>query len=425
MKNICFGFLMHIPYRLRRYRFFDIGQDHYYFDDMATEEAVRQVVDMSYQPLCQTLMEMIRLSKNRFHCALAIPGTTIELLEQNAPEMIDLLKQLVATRCVELVAVPYSYSLAAEYSTTELQEQLAKQAEKVNDLFGVQSTTLWNSELLYSDDIAQTVMQWGYKTLMTEGARHILSWQSPNYLYQSCSKGKQAVLVRNMPLSDALSFHFSDPSWQDAPHDAEQLVRSVVALPESEQVVNIWLGAETFGIRQSAQTGIFDFLRAVPYYAMEQEVGFLTPAEAAKKLQPVQTLSSPEALTWAGEAKDLSVFNGNDLQQEALRQLYSVVERVHLCSDKTLKADWLLLQDLTSLHDMNYASQGSNGYASPYDAFINYMNILADFLQRVDEQYPTSIENEELNSLLKTIRNQEQEIAELSQQLKKRKSKKD
>ena len=423
MKNICFGFLMHIPYRLRRYRFFDIGQDHYYSDDLPTEEAVRQVVEQSYMPLVNTLLEMIRLSKNRFRCALAIPGTTLELMEQYAPEMIDLIKQLMATHCVEAVATPYSYSLAGEYSESELKEQLDKHAAKLNDLFGVQSTTLWNSELLYSDELADKVMQWGYKTIMTEGAKHILSWQSPNYLYRSCCKNKQAVLVRNMALSDALSFHFSDPSWQDVPTDAERFIRYVVSLPEEEQIVNLWMGAETFGLRQKAETGIFDFLRAVPYYAMEQEVGFLTPAEAAKKLTPVQVLSSPYALTWAGEAKDMSAFNGNDLQQEALRQLYSVVERVHLCSDKSLKADWLMLQDVTYLSDMNYAAGASNGFDSPYDAFINYMNILADFLQRVEEQYPTSIENEELNSLLKTIHNQEQELTELRQQLRKRKVK--
>ena len=422
MKNICFAFLMHIPNRLRRYRFFDIGQDHYYTDDLPTEEAVRQTVEQSYMPLCNTLMDMIRLSKNRFRCALAVPGTTLDLMEQYAPEMIDLLKQLVATRCVEMLAMPYSYSLAGEYSASELKEQLDQHAALLNDLFGTQSTTLWNSELLYSDELAEQVMQWGYKTLMTEGAKHILSWQSPNYLYRSCSKSKQAVLVRNMVLSDALSFHFSDGMWQDIPTDAERFVRHIVDLPQEEQIVNLWMGAETFGLRQPESTGIFEFLRALPYSAMEQEVGFLTPAEAARKLTPVQTLSSPYALTWAGEAKDMSAFNGNDLQQEALRQLYSVVERVHLCTDKSLKADWLMLQDVTCLSDMNYASQGSNGFDSPYDAFINYTNILADFLQRVEEQYPTSIENEELNSLLKTIHNQEQELSDLRQQLRKRKT---
>lgn len=419
MKNICFGFLMHIPYRLRRYRFFDISQDHYYYDDMASEDAVRLVVERSYIPLSDTLLEMIRLSKNRFRCALAVPGTTLELLEQYTPEMIDRLRRLADTRCVEFVVTPYSYSLAGEYSQSELQEQLRRHAEKVKDLFSVTGASVWNTELLYSDDLAEQLYAWGYKVLLTEGARHLLSWQSPNRLYQSPAKGRQTVLLRNMGLSDSLSFHFSDSSHADYPMDAQRFVRKITELPEDEQIVNVWMGAETFGIRQPAGTGIFDFLKAVPYYAIEQEVGFMTPADAAKKLHPVQTVSSPYPLTWAGEAKDLSTITGNDLQQEALRQLYSVAERVRLCTDASLRRDWILLQDMTYVSDMNYGFGGGNGYDSPYDAFINYTNILADFLQRVEEQYPTSIENEELNSLLKTIRNQEQEIAELKRRRKK------
>ncbi len=418
MKNICLGFLMHIPYRLRRYRFFDIGQDHYYYEDMASEEDVCRVVERSYMPLCETLLEMVRLSKNRFRCALAIPGTTLELLEQYAPEMIDRLRQLFETHCVEPVVTPYSYSLAGEYSFSELQDQLRRQSEKVKDLFGVTGTSVWNAELLYSDELAEQLYAAGYKTLMTEGAKHILSWQSPNYLYQSPVKGKQTVLLRNTALSDGLSFHFSDRSHADYPMDAQRFVSKITALPDGEDIVNVWMGAETFGIRQTAETGIFEFLKAVPYYAIEQSVGFMTPSEAAKKLHPVQTVSSPYPLTWAGEAKDLGEFTGNDLQQEALRQLYSVAERVRMCTDVALRRDWLLLQDVTYMSDMNYNAGGMNGYESPYDAFINYTNILSDFLQRVEEQYPTSIENEELNSLLKTIRNQEQEIAELKRRRK-------
>ena len=413
MKNICFGFLMHIPYRLRRYRFFDIGQDHYYYDDMACEEDVRQVVERSYMPLCDTLLEMIRLSKNRFRCALAVPGTTLELLEQYAPEMIDRLKQLADSRCVEMVVTPYSYSLAGEYDLNELMDELRHQAQKVKDLFGVTSTSVWNAELLYSDDLAEALYQAGYKTLLTEGAKHILSWQSANYVYQSPVKGKQAVLLRNMGLSDALSFHFSDSTYAGYPMDAQKFVSNITALPEEEEIVNVWMGAETFGIRQVGETGIFDFLKAVPYFAIEQSVGFLTPSEAGKKLHSNHLISSPYPLTWAGEAKDLSTFTGNDLQQEALRQLYSVAERVRLCADVTLRRDWLLLQDVTYMSDMQYTSGGRNGFESPYDAFINYTNILSDFLQRVEEQYPTSIENEELTGLLKTIHNQELEIAEL------------
>ena len=421
MKNICFCFQMHAPYKMKRYRFFEIGQDHYYYDDMQTEEHLEYLVNTSYLPLCNTIKEMIRLSKGRFHCALSVSGTTLEMFQQFAPEMIDVLNELAQTGCVEFVATPYAYSLASVYSETEAVEQLQLQQAMVKELFGVESSTICNTELVYSDEIAIQLYQQGYKTVMTEGAKHILSWKSPNYVYQSASAPKMKVLLRNANLSDEIAFHFSDSNWYNYPMDAEKYNAQLASLPEEEQVVNIWVGAETFGVRQHAMSGIFDFLKALPYYALEREMGFMTPSEAAKKLSAESVITSPFPLTWRGEAKDLSTFVGNDLQQEAIQKLYAVAERVHLCQDKNLKLNWLRLQDINYLHNMNHIDQGETQYESAYDAFINYMNVLSDFLQTVEEQYPTTIENEELNELLKTIRNQEEEIQQLQAQLKKSK----
>ena len=418
MKNICFCFQMHAPYRLKRYRFFEIGQDHYYYDDMQTEEEVSRLVGMSYMPLCQTIGEMIRLSKGKFRCALSLSGTLLEMLEQFAPEMIDTLKELSKTGCVEFVATPYAYSLSEVYSESEAAEQLQHQQLMVKELFGLQSNIVFGTELLYSDEIAVWLQKQGYKGVMTEGAKHILSWKSPNYLYSSSSAPKLKVLLRNTNWSDELSFHFSDPNWSNFPIDAEKYVQRLSELPEEEPIMNIWVGAETFGIRQPSGTGIFEFLKALPFYALERGIGFMTPSDVVKKLSATDAVVVPYPLTWAGEAKDLSTYNGNDLQQEALKKLYAVAERVHLCSDKQLKRDWLMLQDVNYLHFMNHIDQGASPFESAYDAFINYMNVLSDFLQRVDEQYPTTVENEELNELLKTINNQEKEIASLEQQIK-------
>ena len=418
---------MHAPYSLKRYRFFEIGQDHYYYDDMQTEDHVVSLIQTSYMPLCKTIAEMIRLSKGRFHCALSVSGIMLEMFEQYDPEMIDVLKDLAATGCVEFVVTPYSYSLAGVYSDTEAAEQLLNQQTQVKQLLGVESTTACLSELLYSDEIAIRLHQMGFKAVMTEGAKHILSWKSPNYVYSSSAAPKLKVLLRNTTLSDELAFHFSDPAWHNFPMDAEKYATTIAQLPEEEQVVNIWVGAETFGMRQPAATGIFDFLKSLPYFALEQDMGFMTPGEVAKKFAANDAVVVPYPLTWAGEAKDLSTYNGNDLQQEALQKLYAVAERVHLCQDKQLKHDWLILQDVNYLHFMNHIDQGATQFESAYDAFINYMNILSDFLQRVEEQYPTTIENEELNELLKTIQNQEKEIERLEKQLKeaKKEAKKD
>lgn len=375
------------------------------------------MVQTSYLPLCQTLNEMIRLSKRKFRCGLAITGTTLDLLEQYAPEMIDQLKQLAGSGCVEMVAMPYSYSLASETDESEWEEQLRNHANKIKEMFDISSTTLWNTELLYSDDTAAKAWQMGYKVLMTEGAEHILSWKSPNYVYATGVNSKQKLLVRNMNLSDMISFHFSDTTHPAYPMDAEKFIHLLLDLPQEQELVNIWMGAETFGVLQPASTGIFDFLKALPYFALEQNIGFVTPTEAAKTTA-AEVMTVPYPISWAGGNKDISLFTGNDLQQEALSKLYAVGERVRLCEDKRLKEDWHILQDANYLHYMNHVDHGNSNYESAYDAFINYMNILADFLQRVDEQYPTTIENEELNSLLKTIRNQEKEIASLQEQMK-------
>ena len=411
MKNICFCFQMHVPYRLKRYRFFEIGHDHYYYDDMATEEHVNWLVQTS----------MINLSKGKFHCAISISGTMIEMFEQFNPEMIDILKELAATKCVEFLATPYAYSLASEYNEAEFKKQLKLQNDLLESIFGVKAQTVCNTELLYTDETAYQLNKMGYKTILTEGAKHIISWKSPNHVYQSAGAPKMKVLLRNTALSDELSFHFSDPGWANFPIDAEKYADQLKALPEEDELINIWVGAETFGVRQNAGTGIFDFLKALPYFVLEREMGFVTPAEAAKKLAANDVLSSPYPLTWSGEAKDLSIYAGNDLQQEAIKKLYAVAERVHLCQDKALKTNWLRLQDVNYLHNMNHIDQGETQYESAYDAFINYMNILSDFLQSVEEQYPTTIENEELNELLKTIRNQEEEIQQLQEKLKKAK----
>lgn len=421
MKNICFCFQMHSPYRLKRYRFFEIGHDHYYYDDMATEEHVNWLVNTSYLPLCNTIKDMINLSKGKFHCALSISGTMIEMFEQFNPEMIDILKELANTKAVEFLATPYSYSLASEYNESEMKEQFKKQAALIESIFGLKPQTVWNTELLYTDELAYNLNKAGYKTILTEGAKHVISWKTPNKVYQSAGAPKMKVLLRNTNLSDELSFHFSDPGWPNFPMDAEKYAAQLQALPDGEDLVNIWVGAETFGIRQNAGTGIFDFLKALPYYVLEREMGFITPAEATKKMAAEEVLTSPYPLTWSGEAKDLSIYAGNDLQQEAIHKLFAVSERVHLCQDKALKTNWLRLQDVNYLHYMNHIDQGETPYESAYDAFINYMNVLSDFLQTVEEQYPTTIENEELNELLKTIRNQEEEIQKLNEKLKKAK----
>ena len=419
MKNICFYFQIHEPVRLKRYRFFEIGQDHYYYDDFQTDERIDHLVEKSYINANRVIAEMIRSSNGKFRCSFVISGVTLELFEQFAPQVIDSFKELAQTGAVDFLAEPYAHSLASVFNADEFKKQVTLHAEKINHLFGIKPTTLFNTELIYSDEIGELVSKMGYKTMMVEEAKHVMGWKSPNYVYKHSYLPKLKLLVRNWKLSDDLAFRFSTHSIT-----AEKYISWIKALPEGENIVNIGFGYDVFGLINSAESGIFDFLKALPYHAMEQEVSFVLPSEYSKKTDAIDTLSVPYPMSWVGNDKDLTPWTGNDLQQEALNKLYAVSERVNLCNDKPLQRDWLLLQSSDHFRYMSHKDAWGSSYETAYDAFMNYMNVLADFLERVDAQYPTTIENEELNELLKTINNQEEEIAALEDEIKKLKAKK-
>lgn len=423
MKNICFYFEIHQPIQLKKYRFFDIGNDHYYPDDFQTEEHIRQSVEQSYLPTNRIISDMIRSSNGKFKCTFSISGVVLEQLERYAPEVIDSFKELSNTGSIEFLAEPYAHSLASVYDIDEFERQVKIHSQKIEELFGRKPTALRNAELIYSNEIGDAVAKMGYKTMLMENVPAVMSWRSPNFVYNHSYIQRLKILVRNDKLSDDISFRFSDRTWSDYPLTAEKFISWVANTPENEQLFNIWMGYEAFGIFQRSETGIMDFLKAIPYHAMENGIEFTTPSQATKNIETFDQLDCPYPTSWSG-GKDLSVWCGNDLQQEALNKLYAVSERVRLCKDRPLLHDWLLIQSSDHFRYMSHFDNFGSKYESPYEAFTNYMNILADFLMRVDAQYPTTIENEELNSLLKTINNQEKEIEKLEEDLKKARSRK-
>ena len=419
MRNICFYFQIHTPFRLKRYRFFDIGNDHYYYDEFQTSDKVNNLVQNSYIHANRTIAEMIRSSNGKFKCAFSISGITLELFEQYAPEVIDSFKELAATGSIEFLAEPYAHSLASVFDGDEFVRQVKMHSAKIEALFGKKPTTFFNAELIYSDEIGEMVSKMGFKTMMIDEAKHIMGWKSPNYVYNHSYIPKLKLLVRNYKLSDDMAFRFANLHLT-----AEKFISWISALPEGENVINLGMGYEVFGMIQPAYTGIFDFLKALPYHAMEQQISFVLPSEIAKKAESAGALSVPYPMSWVGNDKDLTPWTGNDLQQEALNKLYAVGERVRLCTDKPLLLDWLILQSTEHFRYMSHKDPHGTNYETPYEAFMNYMNVLADFLERVDAQYPSSIENEELNELLKTINHQEQEIERLENEVAKLKTKK-
>jgi alpha-amylase len=419
MRNICFYFQIHLPYRLKRYRFIEIGQDHYYYDDFQIEERIRAYVEQSLLPANRTIAEMIRSSNGKFRCAFTISGVTLDQLEHFAPEVIDSFKDLAKTSCVEFMAEPYAHSLSSVFDATEFERQLKLHADKIETLFGKRPSSLFNAELIYSDEIGEIASKMGFKTMMIDEAKHILGWKSPNYVYSHSYLPKLKLLVRNHKLSDDIAFRFSSLSLT-----AENFIQWIASLPEGDNVINLGMGYEVLGINQPAYTGIFEFLKAIPYHAMEHQMNFMLPSELSKKSESAGPLSVPFPISWVGNDKDLTPWTGNDLQNEAIAKLYAVGERVRMCTDKPLLRDWLILQSTDHFRYMSHKDAWGTNYESAYDAFMNYMNVLADFLERVDAQYPTTIDNEELNELLKTINHQEEQIESLENELKKLRARK-
>lgn len=424
MRAICFYFQIHQPFRLKNYRFFDIGNDHYYYDDFANDDIITRIAQRSYLPANEMLLEMIKANGKKFKVAFSISGTALEQLEIYVPEFIDSMKELAATGCVEFLSETYAHSLSALEDPEEFIAQVKDHDKKIYDLFGQHPKVFRNTELIYDDDISAMVQSMGFKGAITDGAKHILGWKSPNYVYTSAAAPKLKLLLKNSKLSDDISFRFSNPAWEGYPLTADTYINWINQLPKEEQIVNLFMNYETFGELQVRETGIFDFMKALPRFAEELGISFVTPSEAIKLLKSVGTITVPHPISWADEARDTSAWLGNTLQQEAVKKLYSVSERVRLCQDRRLKQDWYYLQASDHFFYMStkHASDGSvhshySPYDSPYAAFTNYMNVLSDFMTRVEAQYPSEIDNEELNALLLTIRNQENEINQLKREV--------
>lgn len=414
MKQICFYFQLHQPFRLRRYRFFDIGNDHYYYDDFQNEEIFRRIAEKCYLPANRAVMEMIKKSGGKFKVAYSISGTALEQMEIYSPEVIDSFRELVQFGNVEFLAETYAHSLSSLGDAEEFKMQVKAHKEKIYSLFGVHPKVFRNTELIYSDDISELVYKMGFHGMLTEGAKHVLGWKSPNYVYASAVRPQLKLLLKNDRFSEDLSIRFANYSWNEYPLTADKYMAWIASTPASEKVINLFMNYEVLGAMHSAETGIFDFFKALPQYAEKNNVLFALPSEIFKNEEAVGSVVVPYPMSWVDEEKDCSSWLGNVLQQEAFQKINEISERVRLCEDRRIRQDWTYLQSSDHFYYMNTKHYNLfSPYDNPYDAFNNYMNVLSDFILRVEAQFPASIENEELNSLLTTIRNQADEIKQL------------
>ena len=400
MKTICLYFEIHQIIHLKRYRFFDIGTDHYYYDDYENERSIS---------------DMIREHGQYFKVAFSLSGTGIEQLEFHAPQVIEKLQELSQTGCVEFLAEPYSHGLSSLANEETFALDVKKQAAKIEELFGQKPTVARNSSLIYSDDIGGQAAAMGFKGMLTEGAKHVLGWKSPHYVYNCAIAPNLKLLLRDVELSDDISLRFNDSEWEGYPLFADSYIDRIANFPEEEQVINIFMELSALGIAQPLSSNILEFIKALPACAKEKGITFSTPTEICLKMNSVGSVDVPDTLSWVDEERDVSCRLGNPMQREAFNKLYSIADRVRIANDPHINQDWDYLQASNNFRFMT--TKPSNVgldrgiYSDPFDAFTNYMNILGDFMSRVNSLYPVDIDNDELENLLTTIRNQGDEIA--------------
>ena len=414
MKTICLYFEIHQNIQLKRYRFFDIGTDHYYYDDYEDERLITDVANRSYMPALEALGEMLKEHPGFFKVAFSLSGVGMEQLEIHAPQVLEKLQELNQTGCVEFLAEPYSHGLASLANEESFAKEVKRQCQKMKEYFGKEPKVLRNSSLIYSDDIGAQAAQMGFKGMLTEGARHVLGWKSPHYVYNCALAPNLKLLLRDVNLSDDISLRFSNVDWEGYPLFADNYVDRIANFPGEEHVVNIFMELSALGVAQPLSSNILDFLKALPECAKQRGLTFSTPSEICSTMPSVGALDVPDTLSWTDEERDVSSWLGNPMQREAFNKLYSVADRVRIADDPRINQDWDYLQASNNFRQMttkpSQVGIDRGIYASPFDAFTNYMNILGDFIARVNSLYPESVDNDELASLLTTIKNQDEEI---------------
>ncbi|MBQ5395409.1 MAG: glycoside hydrolase family 57 protein [Alistipes sp.] len=391
MKTVCLYFQVHQPWRLKVYRFFNIGKDHNYLDDFTNRAIMQKVARQCYLPMNALLLKLIKENKGAFKCSFSITGSAVEQFRAYAPEVLDSFRALAETGCVEFLAETYSHSLAALSSKEDFVEQVKLHSKMIKDEFGKKPVAFRNTELIYSDQIGEMVAGLGFKTILAEGAKHVMGWKSPDYIYTNAIDNSLRVLLRNYKLSDDIAFRFSNQGWDQYPLTADKFASWVKE--ENGEVINLFMDYETFGEHQKADTGIFDFMKAMPGAVLGQgDICFATVSEAAKAYQPVGVLHCPHVMSWADEERDVTAWLGNELQNEAFSKLYALKDKVKALKSADYEYVWNFMQTSDHFYYMatKWLSDGDvhsyfNPYGSSYEAFINYMNVLSDFEIEVDK----------------------------------------
>tara|TARA_Y100000310_G_scaffold273705_1_gene289328 strand:+ start:5639 stop:6886 length:1248 start_codon:yes stop_codon:yes gene_type:complete len=394
MPAICFYFQVHQPYRIKPYRIFDIGKDSDYFNGQTGEldngAVLKKVAKKCYLPMNEAVYDLLQIHPE-FKVSYSLSGVVLEQFEEYAPEVLESFKKLVDTGRVELLAETYYHSLAYLYSQKEFKRQVKLHQEKIEKIFGIKPKIFRNTELAYSNDIAKTIEDMGYEGILMEGADHILGWRSPNFVYKPKGTKKIRALLKDYKLSDDIAFRFSAPWWEEFPLDVDKFERWVSAKNGNGEVINLFMDYETFGEHQWEETGIFDFVRALPKKLLSHpDNSFITPSEAIRYYDPVGEVDVPHYMSWADTERDLSAWRSNPIQYDAFDKVYSLEKEVLKTNDPYIISDWGKLQTSDHFYYMctKWFADGDvhkyfNPYDTPFDAFINYSNVIQDFKRRI------------------------------------------
>ncbi|WP_311338057.1 glycoside hydrolase family 57 protein [Capnocytophaga leadbetteri] len=391
-KSICIYFQIHHPERLRKYQFFDIGKKHNYFDNYANRSELEDLAENCYLPANALLLDLIKKYEGKFKVAFSISGSAIDQLEMHTPEVIRSFQELAQTGQVEFLAETYSHSLASlSEDTDEFELQVKRHSAAIKELFGKKPVTFRNTSLIYSDKIGKRVADLGFKTMLTDGAKHVLGWKSPNFVYKNALDENLNLLLKNSKLSDDIAIRFSDRNWSEYPLTSEKYVDWVSHSLQETEVLNLFMNYEVIGHYNRAESGIFDFLRYfIQQIAKNPNYQFLLPKEVTKKHTAKDILPVPYPISWTDEERDITSWLGNELQKEAFTELFKIQPLVKKKKNAELNEDYSRLQ--ASEHFYFMRTKLFSGadyhkyilpYESPYEAFINYMNVLSDFIERV------------------------------------------
>lgn len=397
MASICLYFQVHQPLRIKRYRVFDVGVDHNYFNDSSdtdlnNKKILKKVAEKSYLPANKVLLKLLKKHKD-FKISYSFSGVFLEQLIKYMPDVLESFYALVRTGKVEILAETYYHSLAFFYSPSEFESQVALHSDTIKRIFGVKPKVFRNTELAYTNKLAQWADKKGYIGVLAEGWDGILGWRSPNFLYKPKGTKKIKLLLKNYKLSDDIAFRFSEKTWSQWPLTAEKFASWVNKINGNGNVVNLFMDYETFGEHQWKDTGIFDFLASLPSQLLKHpDNDFVTPSEAVQRYPTMGEMDVPQVVTWADTERDLSAWTGNAIQSSALEFIYSISDKVNQTKNQKLIEDWRRLQTSDHYYYMctKWFSDGDvhkyfNPYESPYDAFISFMNAATDLHARAEK----------------------------------------